>query len=59
MKTSVESLQKQIKGLTFNMQNSHLLNWSFLTEEIIQVPGQNRHVANLPVVDLRSWPRQI
>ena len=59
MKTCVESLQKQTMGLIFNIQNSQLSNWSLPTEEIIQVPGQNRPVANLPVVDFRSQPREM
>ena len=59
MKTCVESLQKQTMGLIFNIQNFQLLNWSLPTEEIIQVPGQNRPVANLPVVDFRFQPREM
>ena len=59
MRTCVESLQKQIMGLIFNIQNFQLLNWSLPTEEIIQVPDQNRPVANLPVVDFRFQPREM
>ena len=59
MKTCVESLRKQTMGLIFNKQNSQLLNWSLPTEKIIQVNGQNCPVANLPVVDFRSQPREI
>ena len=59
MKTCVESLQKQTMGLIFNIQNFQLLNWSLPTEEIIQVNGQNRPVANLPVVNFRSQPREM
>ena len=59
MKTCVESLQKQTMGLIFNIQNFQLLNWSLPTEEIIQVTGQNRPVANLPVVNFRSQPREM
>ena len=59
MKTCVESLQKQTMGLIFNIQNFQLLNWSIPTEEIIQVTGQNRPVANLPVVNFRSQPREM
>ena len=47
MKTCVESLQKQTMGLIFNMQ------------EIFQVQGQNRPVANLFVVDFRSQLREM
>ena len=39
----------------FNKQNSQLLTRSFPVEEIIQVNGQNRPVANLPVIDFRSF----
>ena len=41
----------------FNLQNSHLLTLSLPTEEVFQVNGQNRPVANLPVVDFHSQPR--
>ena len=35
----------------FNLQNSHLLNLSLPTEEVFQVNGENRPVANLPIVN--------
>ena len=35
----------------FNLQNSHLFTLSLPKEEVIQVNGQNRLVANLPFVD--------
>ena len=42
-------------GVTFlNTQNSHLMTWSLPSEEIFQVHGQIRPVANLSVVDFRS-----
>ena len=59
MKTCVELLQKQTMGLIFNLQNSQFLNWSFPTEEIFQVLGKSRPVANLPAVDFRSQPREM
>ena len=37
--------QKQTMGIIFNIQNS-------------RIHGQNRPVANLPVVDFRSEPRE-
>ena len=40
----------------FNLQNSHLLTLSLPTEEVLQV---NRPVANLPVVDFHSQPREM
>ena len=43
----------------FNLQNSHLLNLSLPTEEVFQVNGQNRLVANLPVVDFHSQTREM
>ena len=43
----------------FNLQNSHLLTLSLPTEEVFQVNGQNRLVANLPVVDFHSQPREM
>ena len=59
MKKCVETLQKQTMGVIFNRQNSQSLAWSLPTEEIFQVHGQNRPVANLPVVNFRSQPREI
>ena len=61
MKTCVESLQKETMGLIFSMQNSQLMNWSIPTEEIFQVYGKNRTVANPPTVDfrLRQIRRQV
>ena len=38
----------------FNLQNSHLVTLSLPTEEVFQVNGQNRPVANLSVVDFHS-----
>ena len=43
----------------FNLQNSHLLTLSLPTEQVSQVNGQNRPVANLPVVDFHSQPREM
>ena len=40
----------------FNLQNSHLLTLSLPTEEVLQV---NQPVANLPVVDFHSQPREM
>ena len=42
----------------FNLQNSYLPTLSLPTEEVFQVNGQNRPVANRPVVDFRSQPRE-
>ena len=44
-------ITKTTMVVIFNLQNSHLLTLSLLTEEVFQVNGQNRLVANLPVVD--------
>ena len=55
----VGTQQKQTVDIIFNIQNSQLLTWSLPTEEIFQIHGQNRPVANLPVVDFRSQPREI
>ena len=41
----------------FNLQNSHLLNLP--TEDVFQVNGRNRLVANLPVVDFHSQTREM
>ena len=43
----------------FDLKNSHLLTLSLPTEEVFQVNGQNRLVANLPVVDFHSQPREM
>ena len=43
----------------FNLQNSHLLNFSLPTGEVFQVNGENRPVANPPVVDFNSQPREM
>ena len=52
-------ITKTTMGVTFNLQNSRLLTLSLPTEEIFQVHGHNRPVANLPVVDFRSQPREM
>ena len=43
----------------FNLENSHLVTLSLPTEEVFQVNGQNRSVANFPVVDFHSQPREM
>ena len=43
----------------FHLQNSHLVTLSLPTKEVFQVNGQNRPVANLPVVDFHSQPREM
>ena len=43
----------------FNLQNSHLLTLSLTTEEVFQVNGQNRLMANFPVVDFHPQPKEI
>ena len=42
----------------FNLQNSHLLTY-LPTKEVFQVSGQNRPVANLPIVDFHSQPEEM
>ena len=59
MKKCVETSQKEPMDVIFNKKNSQLLTRSFPVEEIIQVNGQNRPVANLPVIDFRSQPREM
>ena len=46
-------------GGTFITQNSLIWTWSLPTEEIFQVHGQNRLVANLLADDFRSQPREM
>ena len=43
----------------FNLQNSQLLTLSLPTEEVFQVNGKNRLVANLPVVDFHPQPGEM
>ena len=40
-------------------QNSQVLGRYLPEKEIFQVSGQTRPVANLPVVDFRSQPREM
>ena len=50
-------ITKTTMVVIFNSQNSHLLTLSLPTEEVFQVNGQNRPVANLTVVDFHSAVR--
>ena len=43
----------------FNLQNSNLLTFSLPTEDVFQLNGQNRPVANPPVVDSHFQPREM
>ena len=52
-------ITKTTMVVIFNLQNSHLLTLSLPIEEVFQVNGQNRPVANLPVVDFYSQRREI
>ena len=52
-------ITKTTMVVIFNLQNSHLLTLSLPTEEVFQVNGQNQPVANHPVVDFHSKPREI
>ena len=52
-------ITKTTMVVIFNLKNSHSLTFSFPTEEVFQVNGQNRPVANLPVVDFHSQPREM
>ena len=52
-------ITKTTMVVIFNLQNSHSLTFSFPTEEVFQVNGENRPVANLPVVDFHSQPREM
>ena len=50
---------KSTMVVIFNLQNSHLLTLSLLTEEVFRVNGQNRPVADPPVVDFHSQLREM
>ena len=52
-------ITKTTMVVIFNLQNSYLLTLSLPTEEVFQVNGQNRPMANLPVVDFHSQLREM
>ena len=52
-------ITKSTMVVIFNLQNSHSLTLSLPTEEVFQVNGQSRPVANPPVVDFHSQPREM
>ena len=52
-------ITKTTMVIIFNLQNSHLLTLSLPKEKVFQVNDQNRPVANLPVVDFHSQPREM
>ena len=52
-------ITKTTMVVIFNLQNSHLLTLSLPTEEVFQVNGQNRPMANPPVVDFHSQLREV
>ena len=43
----------------FNLKNSHSLTLSLPIDEGLQVNGQDRPEANLPVVDFHSQPKEM
>ena len=52
-------ITKTAMVVIFNLQNSNLLTLPLPTEEVFQVNGQNRPLANLPVVEFHSQPREM
>ena len=52
-------ITKTTMVVIFNLQNSHLLTLSLPTEEVFQVNSLNQPVANLPVVNFHSQPREM
>ena len=52
-------ITKTTMVVIFNLQNYHLMTLSLLTEEVFQVNGQNRPVANLQVFNFHSQPRKM
>ena len=52
-------ITKTTLGVIFNIQNSHVLTLSLPTEEVFQEHGQNWPVANLPVGNFHSQPREM
>ena len=52
-------ITKTTMGVIFDLQNSHVMTLSLPTEEVFQVNGQNRPMANPPVVDFHSQLREM
>ena len=52
-------IKKTTMVVILNFQNSHLLTLSLPTEEVFQVNGQNQPMANLPIVNFHSQPREM
>ena len=52
-------ITKTTMVIIFNLKNSHLLTLSLPKKKVFQVNDQNRPVANLPVVDFHSQPREM
>ena len=52
-------ITKTTMVVIFNLPNSHLLTLSLPTKEVFQVNGRYRPVANLPVVDFHSQPKEM
>ena len=52
-------ITKTTMVVIINLQNSYVLTLSLPTEEVFQVNDQSRPVANLPVVDFHSQPKEI
>ena len=52
-------ITKTTMVIIFNLKNSHLLTLSLPKQKVFQVNDQNRPVANLPVVDFHSQPREM
>ena len=52
-------IKKTTMVVIVNLQNSHLFTLSLPTEEVFQVNGQNRPMANLSIVDFHSQLREM
>ena len=52
-------ITKPTMVVIFNLQNSYLMTLPLPTEEVFQVNGQNRLVANLLVVGILSQSREM
>ena len=52
-------ITKTTMVVIFNLPNSHLMIFSLPTEEVFQLNGQNLPVANLPVGDFHSQPKEM
>ena len=52
-------ITKTTMVVIFNLPNSHLMIFALPTEDVFQLNGQNLLMANLPVGDFHSQPKEM